>query len=77
MTNSHTTAVTGATGQLGRLVIADLLKRAPGTRVIGVVRKAAAAKDLAGRGAVLREADYSQPAALETAFAGVDKLLLV
>ncbi len=77
MTISHTIAVTGATGQLGRLVIADLLKLAPAAHVIGVVRKAAAAKDLAGRGVELREADYGQPAALKAAFAGADKVLLI
>jgi len=37
--------VIGANGQVGRLVIADLLKAAPETHVIGIVSNAAAAKD--------------------------------
>ena len=36
--------VTGAAGQLGRLVIAGLLKIAPAAHVIGIVRNAAAAR---------------------------------
>lgn len=73
-----TTAVTGATGQLGSLVVAELLERgvAPG-EIVAVVRDAAKASDLADKGVDVRVADYSDPAALETALAGVDKLLLV
>src|SRR5688572_6977393 len=77
MTISETIAVTGATGQLGRLVIADLLRIAPAARVIGLVRNAAAAKDLADRGAELRPADYNDPASVAAALTGVDKLLLI
>lgn len=74
---TETIAVTGTTGQLGRLVIADLLKIAPQARLIGIVRNPAAAKDLADRGVELRTANYDDPASLESAFNGVDKLLLI
>jgi NAD(P)H dehydrogenase (quinone) len=77
MTTFETIAVTGATGQLGRLVIADLLTRAPAVRVIGLVRNTAAAQDLADRGVELRTANYDDPASLRTALQGVDKLLLI
>jgi len=77
MANSETIAVTGATGQLGRLVIADLLKRAPAAHLVGIVRNAAAAKDLADRGVELRTADYNDPASVTAALAGVDKVLLI
>lgn len=77
MTNPEKIAVTGATGQLGRLVIDDLLKIAPSAEVIGLVRNPAAAKDLADRGAELRVANYDDPASLATALAGVGKLLLI
>ena len=42
MTGSETIAVTGATGQLGRLVIADLLARTPAPRIVAMVRTPAA-----------------------------------
>jgi NAD(P)H dehydrogenase (quinone) len=77
MTTSEIIAVTGATGQLGRLVIADLLKTAPKARLIGLVRNPAAAKDLSDRGVDIRAASYDDPASLKAALAGVDKLLLI
>jgi NAD(P)H dehydrogenase (quinone) len=77
MTTSETIAVTGATGQLGRLVIADLLARAPDARVIGLVRNPASASDLAGRGVEIRVADYDNPASLAAALKGAGKLLLI
>ncbi|MEN0133729.1 MAG: SDR family oxidoreductase [Rhodococcus sp. (in: high G+C Gram-positive bacteria)] len=73
-----TIAVTGATGHLGRLVVEALLdKGAAAADIVAVVRTPAKAADLAGKGVEIRQADYSDRAALETAFAGVDKLLLV
>ena len=73
-----TYAVTGATGQLGRLVVADLLDRgvAP-SDLVAVVRDAAKAQPLAEAGVQVRVADYDQPDALRTALAGVDRLQLV
>lgn len=73
-----TTAVTGATGQLGGLVIDGLIARgvAPG-EIVAVVRNAEKAAPLADRGVAVRVADYSDRAALEAALAGVEKLLLI
>lgn len=70
-------AVTGATGQLGRLVIESLLRALPPDHIVAAVRTPEKASDLAGRGVVVRRADYNQPQTLETAFAGVSKLLLI
>ncbi|MGM7969447.1 SDR family oxidoreductase [Yersinia enterocolitica] len=70
-------AVTGATGQLGRLVINALLKKVPANEIIAAVRSPEKASDLAALGVQVRKADYSQPTTLETAFQGVDKLLLI
>lgn len=70
-------AVTGATGQLGRLVIDALLKKVPASEIIAAVRNPEKASDLAALGLQVRKADYSQPATLNTAFQGVDKLLLI
>ncbi|WP_174183383.1 SDR family oxidoreductase [Nocardia barduliensis] len=70
-----TVAVTGASGQLGRLVVEELLRAA--TPVVAIVRDPAKAADLADRGADVRRADYGDPAALERAFDGVDRVLLI
>lgn len=70
-------AVTGATGQLGRLVIDALLRRVPAAEIVAVVRTPAKAADLAARGVEVRTGDYDRPETLATAFAGIDKLLLI
>lgn len=70
-------AVTGATGQLGRIVIDALLKKVPAGEIVAAVRTSAKAADLAAQGVIVRQADYSQPETLRAAFAGVDKLLLI
>lgn len=70
-------AITGATGQLGRLVIQNLLKTVPASEIIAAVRSPEKAADLAALGLQVRQADYTQPATLEAAFQGVDKLLLI
>ncbi|MGW0176694.1 SDR family oxidoreductase [Rhodococcus sp. NPDC003322] len=73
-----TIAVTGATGHLGRLTVDALLARgAAPADLVAVVRDADKAADLAAKGVQVRVADYSDPAALEAALAGVDKLLLI
>lgn len=70
-------AITGATGQLGRLVINALLKKVPASEIIAVVRSPEKAQDLQALGVALRTADYNQPQTLQGAFAGVQKVLLI
>lgn len=73
-----TLAVTGATGQLGRLAIEHLLTRGtPPTEIVALVRRPEAAADLAAKGVTVRHFDYNQPDALAPALVGVDSLLLV
>jgi NAD(P)H dehydrogenase (quinone) len=69
--------VTGATGQLGRLVIENLLRTESASSIIALVRDPAKAIDLSNRGVHVRQADYTQPASLRAAFAGADKVLLI
>jgi NAD(P)H dehydrogenase (quinone) len=70
--------VTGATGHLGRLVIDELLDRGvPAGQIVAAVRSPEKATDIAERGVQVREADYSRPETLTSAFAGTDKLLLI
>lgn len=69
--------VTGATGELGSLVIAHLLKKMPASRMTAIVRNVEKASFLAGQGIEIRYGDYSDPASLAKAFAGASRLLFV
>ena len=72
-----TIAITAATGQLGRLVVEDLLQRVPADQIVAVVRSPEKAAALSERGVQVREGDYTRPETLQSAFAGVDKVLLI
>ena len=73
-----TLLVTGASGHLGRLVVEALLERGtPAADVVAIARTPESISDLADRGVHVRRADYADPASLEAAFAGVNRLLLV
>lgn len=71
--------VTGASGQLGRLVIDTLLETTPASAIVAGMRDPAKAEGNALReqGVEVRAADYSRPETLASAFAGVDRLLLI
>ncbi|NGZ83785.1 NmrA family NAD(P)-binding protein [Duganella aceris] len=69
--------VTGATGQLGRLTIASLLKTTPAAQIVAAVRDVAKAADLAALGVQVRRADYTDPASLDAALQGASKVLLI
>ncbi|MEV3859521.1 SDR family oxidoreductase [Streptomyces sp. NPDC050095] len=70
--------VTGATGQLGRLVVEGLLAAGvPAGQIAAVVRSKEKAADFAERGVELRVADYSAPETLAGAFRAGDKVLLI
>lgn len=71
--------VTGATGQLGHLVIQELLKQVPATSIVAGVRSTDhdVAKQFAVQGVEIRIADYTRPDTLSAAFEGIDRLLLI
>jgi NAD(P)H dehydrogenase (quinone) len=69
--------VTGATGNLGRHVVGQLLEKVPAEQVTAVVRSAEKAADLAERGVRIAVADYSVPGTLDGVFAAGDKVLLI
>src|SRR5581483_2071430 len=69
--------VTAAAGQLGRLVLAELLKSVPADRIVAGARNPAALKGFGGRGVTVRAVDYTKPATLDAALAGIDRLLLI
>ncbi|MEI8598184.1 SDR family oxidoreductase [Vibrio sp. M60_M31a] len=70
-------AVTGATGQLGQLVIKHLLNKVEPQQIVALVRNIEKAASLTSLGVQVRQADYSKPETLESALDGVAKLLLI
>ncbi|MBN3125309.1 SDR family oxidoreductase [Pectobacterium brasiliense] len=70
-------AITGASGQLGRLVIAQLLEKVPASDIVALVRDVNKVADLSAKGVQVKTADYNQPEALASALQGVDKVLLI
>jgi NAD(P)H dehydrogenase (quinone) len=69
--------ITGATGQLGPLIVASLLERVPAEEVGVSVRNPARAADLAQRGVRVRRGDFSEPKSLADAFEGATQVLIV
>lgn len=69
-----TIAITGATGQLGRLVIDKLKGKLPADQIVALARSPEKAADL---GVAARIFDYDGPETLSAALAGVDTLLLI
>ncbi|WP_454849827.1 SDR family oxidoreductase [Rhizobium binxianense] len=76
---SETILVTGAAGQLGQRVIHHLIetRKVPAASLIAATRDPAKLADLAARGVQTRKVDFDDPAGLEAAFAGVDRLLII
>jgi len=70
-------AISGATGQLGRKVIHQLLKEHSAGDIIALVRQPSVAAEKLPQGVALREADYNRPETLLPALQGVEKLLLI
>lgn len=69
--------VTGATGQLGRAIVEQLVKLAA-LETIGVsVRDLGKAADLSALGVRVRQGDFTDPASLALAFEGATQVLIV
>jgi len=70
-------AITGASGELGRLVIKCLLERISADQITGLIRDQSKAQGLVDLGVALRHADYNEPGTFAEALKGVDTLLLI
>lgn len=68
--------VTGASGQLGRAVVEELLHLGA-THVVAASRTPEKLGHLQARGVEVRAADFDRPETLRKAFAGVDRLAFV
>lgn len=66
--------VTGATGQLGRIVVEKLKERVSAESIVALVRTPEKALDL---GVKARVFDYSKPESLAESLQGIDSLLLI
>jgi NAD(P)H dehydrogenase (quinone) len=69
--------VTGATGKLGSKIVETLLKTVPAEQLAVSVRNPEKAEGLKAKGVEVRLGDFDKPETLETAFAGVDRLLII
>jgi len=67
-------AITGATGQLGRLVVSKLKQKVSPENIVALVRSPQKAADL---GVEARECDYNLPESLDSALDGINTLLLI
>lgn len=66
--------VTGATGQLGRIVVSKLKEKIAADNIVALVRSTEKASNL---GVEVREADYDKAETLHNALNGIDTLLLI
>jgi len=69
--------ITGANGQLGRLVIQNLLASVPASEIVAAVRRPEQAADLAELGIGVCEADYDRPELWPAALEGATQVLLI
>ncbi|HGV0044542.1 TPA: SDR family oxidoreductase [Enterobacter ludwigii] len=70
-------AITGATGQLGQLVIEQLLNTVPANQIVAIARNPAKAEALSQQGISVRQGDYADESTMTSALKGVEKLLLI
>ncbi|WP_226671189.1 SDR family oxidoreductase [Metabacillus litoralis] len=69
--------VTGATGKLGSKIVEALLKTVPANQIAVSVRDPKKAEELHNRGVEVRQGDFDSPETLDTAFTGIDRLLII
>ncbi|KRC48712.1 MULTISPECIES: SDR family oxidoreductase [unclassified Nocardioides] len=70
--------ITGATGQLGRLVVSSLLaKGVPADQVVALGRDDERLAELGALGVTTRKVDYADAAGLADALTGADRVLLI
>ncbi|PLT33147.1 SDR family oxidoreductase [Bacillus sp. V5-8f] len=69
--------VTGATGKLGTKIVETLLKTVPANQLAVSVRDPEKAEGLRARGVEVRQGNFDNPQTLDSAFAGIDRLLII
>jgi NAD(P)H dehydrogenase (quinone) len=69
--------VTGATGQLGRAIVQQLLGRVPADQIGVSVRDPEKAKTLTEQGVRVRRGDFDDPKSLAQSFEGASQVLII
>lgn len=69
--------VTGATGKLGTKIVDALLKTVPANQLAVSVRNPEKAEGIKTRGVEVRQGDFDRPETLDTAFKGINRLLII
>nr|WP_295884423.1 SDR family oxidoreductase [uncultured Devosia sp.] len=64
--------VSGASGKLGQAIVRELVARNQGHRIVAISRTPASSEGVEGR-----VGDYDRPETLATAYAGLDKVILI
>jgi uncharacterized protein YbjT (DUF2867 family) len=66
-----------ASGGLGTSIVNHLSKLVPASQLVLIARKPERLENFKRDGAIVRHADYDEPSTLDTAFDGVDVLMLI
>lgn len=69
--------VTGATGKFGTKVVEKLLETVPANQLAVSVRQPEKAEGFRVRGIEVRQGDFDHPETLDSAFSGIDRLLII
>ncbi|KAA6449376.1 SDR family oxidoreductase [Bacillus swezeyi] len=69
--------VTGATGKLGSKIVERLLETVPADQLAVSVRNPEKAEGLRVRGVDVRQGDFERPESLDSAFRGIDRLMMI
>ena len=69
--------VTGATGQLGRMIVERLVAHLPANQVGASVRDLEKAAELKALGVRVRQGSFDNPESLRHAFEGAEQVLIV
>ncbi|MFF2455211.1 SDR family oxidoreductase [Peribacillus simplex] len=69
--------VTGVTGKLGSKVVETLLNAVPASQLAVSVRNLKKAEGLRASGIEVRYGDFDQPETLDSAFSGIDRILII
>ena len=70
-------AITGASGQYGRIATQALIEQGRAADLILMTRSPAKLADMAALGCTVRYGDYDEPASMVEALAGAERLLLI
>lgn len=69
--------ITGAGGQIGMVLVGYAVGRASGSDIVGITRTPAKLEKFAKLGVEVRTGDFNQPASLDAAFRGVQRLVII